>query len=73
MSGTEQKQERGFATILPTPRFSWLKDRVACVHLVSFAPEPKPTLMRLRFNWSHTFLPSLVLWSRQDLIWSCRI
>lgn len=55
MSGTEQKQERGFATILPTPRFSWLKDRVACVHLVSFTPEPKPTLMRLCFNWSQTY------------------
>lgn len=67
MSGTEKKQRERVATILPTPRFSWLKDRVACVHLVSFTPEPKPTLMRLCFNWT------LVLWPRQDLIWSCRI
>lgn len=58
MSGTEQKQRERVATILPTPRFSWLKDRVACVHLVSFTPEPKPTLMRLCFNWSQTYLTS---------------
>lgn len=74
MTGTEKSIKRGsLPFILPTPRISWLKDRVACVHLVSFIPEPKPILMRLCFDWGQTYLASLVLWSCQDLIWSCRI